>query len=163
MYVPFGRLFNVDFVSDANILSDVSWAERGWNISSSLLLRCLLNLLNSRNFFYRKSTIKTTIAGIEANDATYRLQKRTEKFPLSFEKFLFSWNLCSTSSGTSAQLILEFLVPLFWNLSTLSMQPSSGYMLSPNQDHCCLWLHRAIWNVKLWSEWLKTVDFAAGK
>ena len=38
----------------------------------------------SGNFFYRKSTIGTTIAAIDANNDTYFLQKRIEKFPLDF-------------------------------------------------------------------------------
>ena len=34
------------------------------------------------NFFYRKSTIGTTVATIEVNNDLYCLQKRIEKFPL---------------------------------------------------------------------------------
>ena len=37
---------------------------------------------SSGDFFYWKSTIGTTIAAIEANNDTYCLQKRIEKFPL---------------------------------------------------------------------------------
>ena len=36
----------------------------------------------SGNCFYRNSTIRTTIASFEANNDTYYLQKRIEKFPL---------------------------------------------------------------------------------
>ena len=37
---------------------------------------------HSGNFFYRKSTIGTTIGAVEANNDRYYLQKRIEKFPL---------------------------------------------------------------------------------
>ena len=39
----------------------------------------------SGNFFYRKSTIGTKIAAIEANNDMHCLQKRTDKFPLRRE------------------------------------------------------------------------------
>ena len=69
-----------------------------WNYFTDLMLPCakwfalFINfpqLLNgadfksfSGNFFYRKLTIGTTITAIEANNDTYCLQKRIEKFPL---------------------------------------------------------------------------------
>ena len=43
--------------------------------------------VTSGNFFYRKSTIGTTIAATEANNDTYFLQKRMEKFPLIMQQF----------------------------------------------------------------------------
>ena len=39
---------------------------------------------NSENFFYRKSTIGTTIAAVEANNDVYCFQIRVEKFCCSF-------------------------------------------------------------------------------
>ena len=44
---------------------------------------CLICTANQREFFYRKSTIWTTVAAIEANNDTYCFQKRREKFPLA--------------------------------------------------------------------------------
>ena len=40
------------------------------------------HVTNSGDFFYRKSTIGTTKAAIEANNEVYCLRKRTEKFQL---------------------------------------------------------------------------------
>ena len=39
---------------------------------------------NSGDFFYRNSTTGTTKGAIEANNGTYCLRKRIEKFPLEF-------------------------------------------------------------------------------
>ena len=55
-----------------------------WFVHVKMLASCaeLSPMLFSGSLFYRKSTIGTTIAAIEANNDTYCLQKRIEKFPL---------------------------------------------------------------------------------
>ena len=54
-------------------------------------------LPTAETFFYRKSTIGTTKAAIEANNGTYCLRKRIEKFPLiaiskKIKKFKFKFS-----------------------------------------------------------------------
>ena len=52
-----------------------------WQLITFLVM-IFYPFVHSGNFFYRKSTIARTIAAIEANNDTYCLQKRIEKFPL---------------------------------------------------------------------------------
>ena len=52
-----------------------------WQLITFLVM-IFYPFVHSGNFFYRKSTIARKIAAIEANNDTYCLQKRIEKFPL---------------------------------------------------------------------------------
>ena len=61
--------------------------------------------LPSGNFFYRKSTIGSTITAIEANNDTYCLQKQIEKFPL--------WLFCLSVSHNYPKFTFNFTFSIF--------------------------------------------------
>ena len=56
----------------------------------------LSNIQRQQDFFYRKSTIETTKATIEASNGTYCLRKRIAKFPL--KAFYHNSPMCYQSS-----------------------------------------------------------------
>ena len=62
------RIWNVTF-QIARQEKYVSYERKEWRLSAG-------------TFFYRKSTIRATIVAVEANNDTYYLQKRIQKFPL---------------------------------------------------------------------------------
>ena len=62
----------------------IMWMVRLLKLRPRLLLR---SIPFSGDFFYRKLTIGTTKAAIEANNGTYCLRKRIEKFPVILSFF----------------------------------------------------------------------------
>ena len=54
----------------------------------------IMTKIYSGDFFYRKSTIGTTIAAIDAHNETYCLQKRIEKFPLNLNSHTYVFDIC---------------------------------------------------------------------
>ena len=89
----------------------------------------------SGNFFYRKSHTNNgeTIAAIEANNDTYCLQKRIEKFPLiilpqKFHNFL-SWMWIQLElfwqKEDAADWIFSFEIPIWLKIYSISPWVSS--------------------------------------
>ena len=75
-----------------------------------------INSLNSGDFLYRKSTIGTTKAAIEANNGAYCLRKRIEKFLLylHFDKLGKLGRISENLKWQPLDLLIKFLHNSNW-------------------------------------------------